>query len=78
MPHKPPSAMMVAVSTIGMPIKSRIGATMLPAVSTDAVDEPVIIPGNMEININRINSSQGILWKRLIIVALSAFNVPIS
>ena len=77
-PHKPPSAIIVAVSTIGIPMSNKTGATMLPAVNTDAVEDPVIIPGNIEINISRIKSSHGVLWNRLMIVALSALSVPIS
>ena len=60
-PHKPPKAIIVAVSVTGIPINNNIGATILPAVRTEAVEEPVIIPGNIETNIKKIRSNHGIL-----------------
>ena len=77
-PRMPPIAMMQAVSSIGTPMRIRTGDMIEPAVRTAAVEEPVIMPGNMITSIIRQRSSAGILWNFSIIRAESASSAPLS
>ena len=52
---------MAPVFSFGMPIKSSTGATRAPALNTAAVEEPVIIPGNITTITRRISINAGIL-----------------
>ena len=68
-------AIKAAAVTVSSPI-IRTGAIMLPADSTAAVEEPVIIPGNMITAMMRISRIAGCLWNFLMITALNASRVP--
>ncbi len=50
-PRMAPKAMMAPTLALGMPILIIIGATKAPDVTMQERDEPVIMPGNMIINI---------------------------
>jgi len=76
MPSTPPIASMQPVSTSGTPISISIGAMIEPAVSTDAVDEPVIIPGNMMTSIIMHSRSAGTRWNFSRISDDTASSVP--
>ena len=56
-----PIAMMAPAFSLGIPIRRRTGATRAPALRTAAVDEPVIIPGNMMTSIRRMSIRAGTL-----------------
>ena len=62
MPSKPPMAMMEPAVTASQPMSMSTGAMMEPEDRTAAVDEPVIMPGNMMMNMMRISSTAGTLW----------------
>ena len=49
---------------------------MDPADSTEAVEEPVIMPGNMMMIMIKISISAGTLWKRWMISEAMASNAP--
>ena len=76
MPMMAPTARMAPVCGAGMPIISRMGATIAPAESTAAVEEPVIMPGNMMMSISRISMTAGTLWKRETMTAFRASSAP--
>ena len=59
-PYIPPSAIIAAAFSAGIPIAMRIGQTIAPALITAAVEDPVIIPGNMIISIR--SRSRMTLW----------------
>ena len=61
MPMMAPTARMAPARSLGMPIFSRMGATMAPADRTAAVEEPVIMPGNMTMNMSRMSMRAGTL-----------------
>ena len=52
---------MQAVSSTGTPMIIKTGAMMEPADSTEAVEEPVIMPGNMITSMMRIRRIAGCL-----------------
>ena len=56
-----PMAMIAPAFSFGIPIRSRTGATSAPALRTAAVEDPVIMPGNIITSISRISISAGTL-----------------
>ena len=67
---------MQAVSSTGTPMIIKTGAMMEPADSTEAVEEPVIMPGNMMMIMMKISISAGTLWKRWMISEAMASSAP--
>ena len=61
MPRSAPMAIRAAAVTLSRPMIRSTGAMMLPADRTAAVEEPVIIPGNMMTIIIRIRRMAGCL-----------------
>ena len=59
MPSRAAMEMIAPVLTLSTPSALSTGATSAPVVSTEAVDEPVIMPGTMTISIRPILSSAG-------------------
>lgn len=76
MPRMPPIARIQAVSSMGTPIIISTGAMMEPADSTEAVEEPVIMPGNMMIIIIRHSIRAGSLWNFSIMTQETASSAP--
>jgi hypothetical protein len=56
-----PIASIAPVCGAGIPISKSIGATIEPELNTAAVEEPVIIPGNIIISISKISINVGTL-----------------
>ena len=75
-PSMPPIAKIQAVSSIGTPMSIRTGAMMEPAESTDAVEEPVIMPGNMMMTMIRQSIRAGTLWNRSMMTDDMASSAP--
>ena len=75
-PRMPPIARIQAVSSCGIPISISTGAIIEPAESTAAVEEPVIMPGNIITSIIRQTRSDGVLWNFLMISEDSASSAP--
>ena len=61
MPIMAAMQIMAPVFSFGIPISKRTGATKAPALSTAAVEEPVIIPGNITTRPRSINIRAGSL-----------------
>jgi len=59
MPSSEPMAMIAAVWTRGMPRFIITGATNAPVVKTQAVEEPVMAPGNRISSMSTMSSSEG-------------------
>jgi len=68
--------MSAPASTVDMPIAMNIGATTAPAVSTDAVELPVIIPGTIITKVRRIIRSAGHLLNFFITAAVKPCRAP--
>ena len=54
-----PMLMIAPTFSLGIPTRSSTGATRAPALNTAAVEEPVIIPGNITRTIRRISMIAG-------------------
>ena len=76
MPSRAPMAMMEPEVTASMPIRASTGAMMEPADSTAAVEEPVIMPGNMMMSMIRMSKTAGTLWNFSMIRLLRASSAP--
>ena len=76
MPRMPPIARMEAVSSAGTPIIISTGAMMEPALSTEAVEEPVIIPGNITMIMMRHSIRAGSLWNFSMMTEDTASRAP--
>ena len=75
-PNMPPRAMNAPALTLGMPISIRIGQTRTPALMMAAVDEPVIIPGNMTTTIRHRSNSAGNRWNFRMMALFMSSSVP--
>lgn len=61
MPRTAPIARNAPAVGAGSPISRRIGATIAPAESTEAVEEPVTMPGNITMIIKSTSITAGTL-----------------
>jgi len=76
MPSMPAMAISAAALSPGSPMRASIGATTAPAVRTAALEEPVIMPGNMATKVRSMRRTEGTLWKRLITAVERASRPP--
>lgn len=77
MPKIAPIAIAAAALWGQTPSWRRTGATKAPVVRTAAVEEPVIMPGTMIININPIERNAGFLRNLRIIHAAKPSKSPV-
>ena len=71
-----PMDMIAPAFSLGMPMRRRTGATSAPVLRTAAVEDPVIIPGNMTVAVRRKSIRTGTFLKRFTIAVFSASRAP--
>jgi hypothetical protein len=76
MPRMPAIAIRAAAFTPGRPRRANIGATTAPAVRTDALELPVIMPGNIVTRVRRMRRIDGKRLKRLMTHVEMASRAP--
>ena len=78
MPNTPPMAMMAAVRSFESPRRTMIEPAIAPVVRTEAVEEPVIMPGNMIISMSSPSSRRGLCLETLFGCPAQRSSAPLS